>query len=67
MRKFITHKGMVEGPDIEAIDHAHAATIAADIDPELIVDGESRLTIKSDAMTDDIADNMIRAMAEENI
>lgn len=67
MKTFITHKGNKSGPKIEACDHAHAVSIAADMDPDLIVDGELRLTIMSDAMTDDIADNMIMAMAEETV
>lgn len=66
MRTYITHKGDAEGPDIEACDHAHAQTLALEMDEDLVVDGELRLTISSEAMTDATADTMIRAMADED-
>lgn len=62
MKTFITHKDRVVGPEIEACDHAHAQMLAEDIDEDLIVDGELRLTIISASMTPNKADNMIKAM-----
>ncbi|KKL67680.1 hypothetical protein LCGC14_2132530 [marine sediment metagenome] len=65
VKTFITHKGQKAGPDIEACDHQHAEALAMGIDTDLVVDGELRLMIMSDTMTEAKADAIIKAIAYE--
>lgn len=63
MKTFITHKNGFSGPQIEALDHAHAEMMAENTDPDLVVDGELFLTIESAEYTNEMADRLLKIFA----
>jgi hypothetical protein len=64
MKKFITSIGDQEGPTIEACDFSHARQLAAEMDLDLVVDGELKLTLQCSSMTSEKADKLLRNLAE---
>ena len=63
MKTFITEKAGFAGPNIEALDFAHAELLVQDTD--LTVIGEHRLTISRKGFTPEDADKMCKAFAEQ--
>ena len=64
MKLFLTKNGNFAGPQIEALDMAHAQQQAFDMDVEVV--GEHILTISKKGFTEKDADRMCRALSEES-
>lgn len=65
MKTFLTQKGRFRGPQIEALDFAHAEQQAFEMDVTVI--GEHVLTLSRKGFTESDADRLCKALSESEV